>query len=458
MITYQDYSEWRRIRESRQKFFLKYVLRTSLIGSLTILLLISCSSDPEDTNNNTDRLIPSVEAVQAQHGTLPLTERLTGVVRAKNQVEIYPEINAVIVEVLVHNGDVVKKGQPLVRLRDKDFQERLKQVRAEYLIAVAQAKQAEARHKENLADLKRTESLAEKGLASDAQLESMQTQTISSEANLELANARVDQAKATVEESQSELAETVIRAPVTGSVGTRNAEIGMLVNTNTRLFTLGQLDNVKVEVVLTDRMLNYISTGQRSEIISDILSSGSVDAPLTRISPFLHPVTHSTIGEIDMKNPDKSLKPGMFVTVDIYYGESEQATLVPVSALYENPGTGEMGVYVTKDSIELKRESVSSADPAKSMSLTNPMAFEFVPVDVIAKGRMEAGIRGVETGAWVITLGQNLIGGNSGTARVHKVNWNWVEQLQQLQSQDLLNDVMKKQQEVVQDTLFKVTN
>ncbi|MBN1407988.1 MAG: efflux RND transporter periplasmic adaptor subunit, partial [Calditrichaceae bacterium] len=410
-------------------------------------ILISCGNNSEMGNaNNGERLIPSVEAVQAHFGSLPLSERLTGVVRAKNQVAIYPEISAAITDVYVHNGEMVKKGQPLVRLRDREFQERLNQAKAEYQIAVAQAKQAGARLKEVKSELQRIESLAEKGLASAAQLQTAQTQAISAEASLELANARVDQVKATVEERESALSETVIRAPVAGTVGTRNAEIGMIVNANTRLFTLGQLDNVRIEIILTDRMLNYIQTGQRSEILSDMLPSGSVEAPLTRISPFLHPVSHTTLGEIDLKNPDESLKPGMFVAVDVYYGESENATLVPLSALYENPNTGETGVYINSDTLALNREPVSTSESDKSMALTNPVEFTFVPVDVIAKGKMQAGINGIEPGSWIVTLGQNLIGGNSGNARVHKVNWNWIEKLQQLQSQDLLKDIMRRQQ------------
>jgi HlyD family secretion protein len=139
-----------------------------------------------------------------------------------------------------------------------------------------------------------------------------------------------------------------------------------------------------------------------------------------------------------------NLKPGMFVSVDIYYGESEQATLIPLSALYENPANGETGVYFCKDS--LITEPVGKSDSEKSISLTSPVFFEFVKVDVIAKGRMNAGVRGVETGDWIITLGQNLLGGESGNARVHTVNWAWVEELQHLQSQDLLKNIMEQQQ------------
>lgn len=413
------------------------------------LLLLSCSAESGSSENISDRLVPAVEAVQARYGSLPLTQRLSGVVKAKNQVSIYPEISAVISEVLVANGDAVKKGQPLVRLRDKEFRERLKQANANYQITTAQLRQAEAQMKEIEAELKRVESLAEKGLASPSELETAQTRAVSAEADVELAKARVEQAQATVDEREEALSQTVIRAPVTSSVGNRNAEVGMLVSGSTRLFTLGQLDNVRVEVVVTDHMLNYIKEGQRCEIF--VISSGPLSAPLSRISPFLHPITHSTDAEIDIANPDGHLKPGMFVTVDIFYGESEQATLIPLSALYENPTTGATGIYVTTATLD--REPVGKMSGDQSIAFTDPVAFEFVAVDVIAKGRMEAGIRGVEEGDWVVTLGQNLLGGESGTARVRPVRWDWVAQLQRLQREDLMEDVIKRQQAAAKDTV-----
>lgn len=418
-----------------------------------VLLLTGCSCKSESKENRSDRLIPAVEAVQARYGTLPLTQRLSGVVKAKNQVEIYPEVSAMIVEVHVQNGEFVQRGQPLVRLRDREFQERLKQARAGYQIAAAQLRQAEAQLQEIQAELQRTEVLAERGLVSPTELESMRTRQISAEADLELGKARVEQARATMEEREEALSQTVIRAPVAGSVGNRNAEVGMLVSGSTRLFTLGQLDNVRVEVVLTDVMLHYIAEGQRAEIYAPNSPSGAMTAPLSRISPFLHPVTHSTEAEIDLANPDGYLKPGMFVTVDVYYGESEQATLVPLSALYEHPATGATGIYASRVSLDREPVSMGKLNADEPVPLTAPVTFDFVPVEVIAKGRMEAGIRGVERGKWIVTIGQNLLGGESGEARVRPVKWEWVEHLQQLQHEDLMLEVIKRQQTAAIDTL-----
>ena len=422
---------------------------TYSLGLIIVCLsLIRCSdSSGGAQGNGGNKPVPAVEAVLSDVGSLPLTERLSGVVRAKNQVEIYPEISAAIEQVNVNDGDSVAKGQPLVVLRDTQFRERLKQAQAGHQIAVAQRSQAEARLQKIQSDLKRTESLFEKKLVSATELETIQSEATSAEADAALAKARVDQAQANIDEYEEALSRTVIRAPVTGTVGNRNAEIGMYVNSNTRLFTLGQLDTVRIGIILTDRMLNYIETGQRTEIQAANLPLGSADAKLSRISPFLHPVTHSTDAEIDLPNPDHQLNPGMFVTVDVYYGESEQATLVPLSALYENPGTGVTGIYVTNDS--LSGEAVDVQGGEDPISFTAPAVFEFVPVNVIARGRTVAGITGVEPGKWIITLGQDLLGGKPGEARVRKVDWKWVERLQHLQREDLLEEFMKRQQEAM---------
>lgn len=414
------------------------------------LILISCSGDSELSENSSGGIIPAVEAVQSRFGSLPLTQRLSGIVEAKNQIEIYPEVTAVVEEVFVKDGEPVKKGDPLVRLRDKEFQKRLKQATAGYQIAVAQLKQAEARLNELKSELRRTETLAEHGLASATDLENKQTRAISAEADVSLAKARVEQAKATAEERKESLSQTLIRSPITGSVGNRNAEVGMLVSGNTQLFTLGQLDQVRINVILTDRMLNYIREGQRVEILNEHSAEGVLQAKLSRISPFLNPVTHSTDAEIDLDNPDRILKSGMFVTVDIFYGESEQATLVPLSALFENPTTGATGVYVTEASIN--SEQIISAKNNQSVALSEPVDFKFIPVDVIAKGRMEAGIRGIDSAKWVITLGQNLLGGENGQARVRPVKLAWVDKLQKLQREDLMEGLIRKQQQVSADT------
>ena len=430
-------------------YYKRILLACFLLLIVCHLFFSGCSGSGDNSSKRANgQLIPAVEAVQSRYGSLPLTERLSGVVRARNQVELYPQISAPIVAVYVQNGDLVTAEEPLLKLRDTEFREQLKQAEANFQVTLAQAKQAEAELKQMNGELERSIELSEKSLISNTELETIETQAIASEANVELTQARVKQAQAMVDQRREELSRTVIRAPVAGTIGNRNAEIGMMVNPAMRLFTLGQLDSVRVEVILTDRMLTYIEDGQRIEIRAANVPAGVLEASLSRISPFLHPVTHSTEAEIDLANPGYHLKSGMFVTVDIYYGESEQATLVPLSALYENPLTGGTGVYVCRDS--LYRIPV---EPPETGGLTEPLSFEFIPVEVVARGRMSAGIYGIGPDSWVVTIGQDLFGGESGQARVRPVDWTWVEHLQNLQREDLLQEIIQEQQTAGKDTV-----
>ena len=123
----------------------------------------------------------------------------------------------------------------------------------------------------------------------------------------------------------------------------------MLVTPATVLFVVGDLDQVIVDVPLTEKMLARVQAGQPVEHLrGPALGEPVIAATLSRISPFLAPGSFSTTGEIDVDNRDGRLLPGMFVTADIATGESEQATLVPTSALWEDPRTGLLGVYVVE--------------------------------------------------------------------------------------------------------------
>ena len=410
--------------------------------SLFILILLShgCTSTSENDKTKSE-LIPVVEAVQSQYGSLPLVERLSGVVKAKNQVDIYSEINAIIQKVLLQNGAEVKKSDPLVELRNIEYQEQYNQAEAELQIANAKYRQAEAKLKEINNELNRGKTLSEKGLSNEAALESIATKALSAEADVELAQAEVNQAKANVAENKERLLRTIIRAPIDGVVGNRNAEVGMTVSSNTRLFTIGMLDTVRVEIILTDRMLQYIKSGQRAEIFAENLPNGAISAPLSRISPFLHPVTHSTEADIELYNQDHYLKSGMFTTVDIFYGESDKATIVPLSAIYENPMTGETGVYIANDTANKLSDNI---DELKTSGFSEPVPFEFVPIEILAKGRLSAGVTGIDPQKWVVTIGQDLFGGEPGMAKLRPVNWTWVEHLQNLQREDLLQKIVGK--------------
>lgn len=410
---------------------------------MPIILLSSCGEEAEENFSEENRTVPAVEAVQAQFGSLPLEERLSGTVRSGNQVEIYPRITAPIQEVYVESGEQVERGDGLVKLRDTEYREQLRQAEASLRITVAQRRQAQAALNEIESELSRQRILAERDLVTELEMEQLEAEVESAEANLELTEAQVEQAESTVDEQRESLDQTIIRAPISGTVGNRAAEVGMQASPNNRLFLIGDLSRSKVNINITERMLQYIESGQNVRIYSENFPDTSLSGKISRISPFLGEGSFSTQAEIDVDNESGLLLPGMFVTVDVLYGESEQATLVPLSAIYRHPQTGETGVYVAPG-FGVETEILEEIENNGSVGqLSNPADVEFINIEVIARGREAAGVTGIQSGDWIVTVGQNLlVRDQSEQARIRATSWDKILSMQRKQPQDLLEEIL----------------
>jgi RND family efflux transporter MFP subunit len=413
------------------------------------LLLSACFPSQDDGRGSDEQTIPAVEAVQVRSGTLPLEERLAGSVVARNQTEIYAEVSGRIVEVRANDGDRVEAGTPLVRLRATEFEEQLLQAEAGLRVADARVKQAEANSTRAQATLRRMATIVERNLGSAAELEAAQAEALSAEAELLLMQAERQQAASVVEERRSALDETTIRAPISGIVGARDAEVGQIATTSTPLFVIGDPTSMRVTITLTQRMLGYIETGTSVSIVSDAAPAQPLSAEISRISPFLHPVTRTTKAEIDVKEHGALLRPGMFVTVDVLYGESEIAALVPNNAIYTDSRAGREGVWLARvDEANAPLEPGLGTAPRGELDPSGPVTVEFVPIQVVARGRQSAAVEGVEPGQWVVTVGHELLSRNeTGRAVIQPTPWEHIMRLQQLQTRDLLDLIQRKQEE-----------
>jgi HlyD family secretion protein len=415
-----------------------------LVGAL---LVAGCGDGEARTGERPQRAIPSVEVVDARTGGLPLEQRVSGIVQARNQVTIYAEIASRVEAVLVENGDFVRQGQPLVRLHARQYEEQLRQAEADLRVQQASADQAHARLRELQADLQRVEQLAERQVTSALEVEQLRARVAAAQADYERALAVVERTESTVAERRDGLSRTVVRSPVAGVIGSRNAEVGMRADGSTPLMVVGDLTQMRVRVMLTERMLGFIREGQPVKILPDDSGTSAIEASISRISPFLDSGSFSTEATIDVNNANGRLRPGMFVGVGILYGESDQATLVPNSALFEDPRTGRMAVFIAP---ELRGQTFDAeAQSDDGPALSDPVRIEHREVDVVARGRAESGVRGIEEGDWVVVIGHDLVSAvYSGEvmARTRPMTWDRVISLQSLHQGDLLREFMDKQQ------------
>jgi HlyD family secretion protein len=125
----------------------------------------------------------------------------------------------------------------------------------------------------------------------------------------------------------------------------------------------------------------------------------------------------------------------MSVKVDVVHGESSRGTLVPLSALYEDPQSGQISLFVVSN--------MSSASDEQPRPVTQRA------IEVVARGAGTAAVTGVKEGEWVVSIGQHLLAREQArTARVRPTTWERVLQLQGLQREDLLAGYLEKQQTI----------
>jgi HlyD family secretion protein len=423
--------------------------RVALLGSimgLAALLTAACGGDEGARAAEEPRtVIPAVEVVQARRGALPLFQRLTGAVRASGEVAIYPQTSGSIIEVMAENGDAVRKGAPLVRIQTVGSAAQLDQAKSSLAVARAAEREAEANLRQLEAQYERNATLGKRGLVPEDTVVTLRTQVEAARAAEARARAQVQLAEGAVAERTDVQRQTIVRAPIAGRVGQRNAEVGMRVDEQTALFVIGQLEKVRIEVPVTQDLVPQLREAQRVEIAAG--PGDPILAQVSRISPFLRAGSYSAEVEIDVPNPDGRLVPGMFVTADIYYGESDDATLVPASAIYQHPTTGEEGLFISRRPPPPMPDSGAGVSPQ-----VEPIELPFQQIDVVAEGPQTVGVRGIEPGTWVVVVGQPLLSaqgdGGPPRARARAIDWERVLELQRLQRDDLLREFMERQRQL----------
>ncbi len=140
----------------------------------------------------------------------------------------------------------------------------------------------------------------------------------------------------------------------------------------------------------------------------DVRGGGESDrsqAEISRISPFLEAESFSTTAEIDVPGAGPACGRACSSRCGCSTARSERATLVPASALWEDPRTGDWTVFVVEDGDGL----IEPDSPGGEIPDDSARRYPGGPSSVLAEGRGRVGGRGVDEGEWVVTLGQHLL-------------------------------------------------
>lgn len=316
----------------------------------------------------------AIKTTKPQRVTVQRQVELAGNLLSPDQAKVSAEAAGVIREVLVEIGTEVKVGQPLVRLEPKELalalaraESTLKQAYAQLGMhgavdvttppppdeEVASLKTAMANRDDAAANHRRAQVLSQRGLLSPVDLQTAETRMKVADANYQSAldnvrslKAQLQDRRAAFELAQKKLNDTVVRAPIAGTVSERPVQTGEYISERTVVATIVQTNPLKLRTGVQERHAGSISAGQPVEFNVASFEGVTFKGKVAYVSPSVDQTMRTFTVEALVDNTDRRLKPGFFAKGVIFTRSDSNVLAVPDSAVSTLAGVS--SVYVVE--------------------------------------------------------------------------------------------------------------
>ena len=316
-----------------------------LIG--TLLLAVSffgwqiyqrVNSDKEIVKRGREKIPVAVEIAPVQQATVQDIGRYSGSLYPKAAFVLAPKIGGRLEKIWVNIGDELQSGQLIAVLDDAEYKQQVSQAGAELDVARANLLEQENALENAKREHERAVALREKKIASESQLDASLSDLKAQEAKLKVAVARVAQSEAVMRVAKVRLEYTRIHVPGNNGtayrvVGERFVDEGAMLAANTPIVSIIDIGTLIAVIHVVEQDYPKISVGQEAVISTDAFPDRSFSGKVLRIAPILKEKSREARIEIEIPNPHKILKPGMFVRVQIQFEKHENATVVPTAAV-----------------------------------------------------------------------------------------------------------------------------
>lgn len=294
-------------------------------------------------------------------GRLSEGDILSGVVAAGAEVSVVPKIAGKVAMVAVDVGSQVKAGQVVLRLDAPELAAAVRQAEAALALAQSGLRQAELDYTVAAASYERGKFLLEQGALPEAEFEAKYELPYRSakERVEKLAPAQVAQAEAALALAEANLANTVLTAPLDGTVTARGVDPGEMASPAAPVLTIADLDPVMVEAEASEWQVNRLAVGQEVRVFVAAARAEPFTGVISSLSPAADPRTKSYRLKVRLANPHRLVKPGMFARVDL--GVTEEVVLVPRDAVVSRKETAVV-FLVEKDRAVLRRVQTGASD------------------------------------------------------------------------------------------------
>jgi HlyD family secretion protein len=346
------------LRKSRKRLYLGVAVATVVIGGAAGFATLNGASPEVDASR-----LATVE-----RGTMVRSVVATGKVEPITKIEIKSKANGIIKALNADIDLAVREGDILVELDKEQLAAALRGAQANLLAARASLDAAEAQAQKNRVEAEgpdaefarraydRARSLFAQNLIAQSVLDdahslvdmadnrkrAAQSQLAVSQAKVAEARAQVAQAKAAADRAVEDVANATIRAPIRGTVLSRDVEIGSPVSSilnlganATLVMTLGDIDQVFVRGKVDEADIGRVNLGQQARIRVETFKDKSFNGRVTQISPMGVEKDNVTSFEVrvSIDNPGKQLKANMTANAEIVLEEHPDSLIVPEAAI-----------------------------------------------------------------------------------------------------------------------------
>jgi HlyD family secretion protein len=343
-----------------------YLFTGILLGLVVLLVVLKKSGFIGESE-----LITEVETAKANEITIIETVSATGKIQPEIEVKISSEVSGEIIALPIKEGQVVKKGQLLVKINPDLYTSGYNRTVSNLSVSKSGLSQADASFKEAKANYERNKTLFEKGIISKSDWDKAIASFEVAKANKESSYYNVQSANATVKEAKDNLGRTTIYAPADGTISMLNVELGERVlgtqqMTGTEILRVANLDNMEVEVDVNENDIVKINVGDSANVevdaylkkefkgvvtsISNSASSATTADQVTNFKVKVRILKESYMDLLEGKPATFSpFRPGMTATVDIITKRKEKVIGVPISSVVIKSDTTAVKSYLVED-------------------------------------------------------------------------------------------------------------
>ena len=386
----------------------KYLLLGGAVVLIAGVLALKKSGALGENKEGTE-----VEVAKVEQRTVIETVSATGKIQPEVEVKISSEVSGEIIALPVKEGQIVKKGDLLVRVNPELYVSGLNRSVSGLSNTKAGLSQADAQFKEAKASYERSKKLFEKGIVSRSEWEKAVAAYEGAQAAKDAAYYNVQSASATVNESKENLGKTSIYAPVDGTISKLDVELGERVlgtqqMAGTEMMRVANLNNMEVEVDVNENDIVKVEIGDEAKvevdaylkkefkgIVTSISNSASTALSADQVTNFkvkIRILKESYADLVEGKPANYSpFRPGMTATVDIITTTKTNVAAVPISSVVmRTDTTANRNAYLD----ETANEEGESGEVIEDVKPKNEKRFECVFV----KSGDKVKLRIVETG------------------------------------------------------------